>query len=194
MSQVISVTNVSGFASEFAALQLENEQNQAQSARMQRDAARETYLDQAQQQVDALHAAADATRTGAFISASLTIAGGACQIVGASLEIKPNVNLKGKCITDLAANTRAATILGDAGSNAIKLADPLKGIVGDSTAAHRQADAKQHETLAAQAQWRASDASAEIDKAEKRADKTLDMVQEIQRDQNTATNALIGRI
>ncbi len=194
MSQVISVVNVSGFAAELAALQLENEQNQAQTSRMQRDAAREAYLDQAQQQVDALHAAADATLSGAFISASLTIAGGACQIVGASLEIKPNVDLKGPCVTDLAANTRAATILGDVGSNSLKLADPLKAIVGDSTAAHRQADAKQHETLAAQAQWRVSDASAEIDRADKRAARVLETVQEIQRDQNSATNALIARI
>ncbi|MEI9941479.1 MAG: hypothetical protein WDO69_30025 [Pseudomonadota bacterium] len=195
MTQAISSVNVSGFAGELAALQLENDANQSESSRMQRDAARESYLDQAQQQIDALHAAASATRNGALVGASLTIAGGACQIGAASFQFDADVGLsKGSCLTEIAKDKRIATILGDLGSASSKLADPVKAILGDSTAERYQAIAKQHEMLAAQAQWQAGDASAEIDKADKRADKELDIVQEIQRDQSSATNSLISRI
>jgi hypothetical protein len=195
MTQAISNANVSDFAGELAALLIENDANQAETSRLQRDVARKSYLDQAQQQVDALHAAASAMNAGALVSASLTVASGACQIAAASFQFEANVGpSRGSSVADVAANGRIATILGDIGSTSSKLADPLKTLIGDSTAAHYQADAKRHEMLAAQAQWQASDASAEIDKAERRADKMLDIVQEIQRDQNSATNALIGRI
>jgi len=195
MTQAISSANAGGFVGELAVLLLENEETQAQTSRLQRDAARESYLDQGQQQVDALHAAASASRSGALLSASLSIAGGACQIAGASFQFQADVGpSQGACIGEVAADQRAATILGSLGSTSSKLADPLKSIVGDSVAEDYQARAKQHEMLAAQAQWQASDASSEMDKASQRADKELDLVREIQSEQNSATNAVIGRI
>jgi hypothetical protein len=195
MTQAISSANVSGFAGQLAVLMLENEANQAQTSRMQRDAARETHLQQAEQQIAALHDAADAMSAGACISASLTIAGGACQIGAASFQFEADVGASGGAsATEVASDKRAATILGDLGGASLKLADPLKVVVGDSSAEHHRADAKQHELLAEQAEWRASDASSAIDKADRRAGKMLDLVQEIQRDQNSATNAIIGRI
>ena len=195
MTQAISSANVSDFAGELAALLIENDANQAETSRMQRYAARKSYLDQSQQQVDALHAAASAMSAGALVSASLTVAGGACQIAAASLQFEADVGpAHGSSLTDVAADRRTATILGDIGSASSKLADPLRTFIGDSTAAHHQADAKQHEMLAAQAQWEASDASSTIDKASKRSDALLDTLQGIQRDQNAANNAIIGRI
>jgi hypothetical protein len=132
---------------------------------------------------------------GALVSASLTVAGGACQIAAASFQYEADVGpARGSSLTDVAADRRTATILGDIGSASSKLADPLRTLIGDSIAAHHQADAKQHETLAAQAQWEASDASSTIDKASKRSDALLDTLQGIQRDQNAANNAIIGRI
>jgi hypothetical protein len=195
MTQAISVANLGGYAGELAALVLENEQNQSESARAQRDAARQSYLDQAEQQVEALHAAASASCAGALVGASLTMASGALEIGAASYQFDAAVGTaKGASVTELATDKRTATILGDLGDVSSKLAGPLQTLIGDSTAGHYQAEAKRHETLAAQAQWQASDASAEIEKANKQADKMLDLAQEIQRDQNAATNALINRI
>ncbi|MEI9954017.1 MAG: hypothetical protein WDO74_34825 [Pseudomonadota bacterium] len=194
MSQAISSANVSGFAAELAALLIENDANQAESSRIQRDLARASYLEQAQQQVNELHAAADAMSKGALLSASLTIAGGACQIGAASYQFKADIGpAKGSCLAEVATNKRTASVLGAIGNASSTLADPLKTIIGDSTAERHRAEAKRHETLAAQAQWQASDASTELDRSNRRADKLLDSVQEIQRD-NSATNALIGRL
>ncbi len=174
MTQAISSANVSGFSAELAVLVIENDEQQSQSAQVQRDAARQSYLDQAEQQVAALHAAANATSNGAFLSASLTIAGGACQIGAASFQFEADVgSARGSCLSEVAADKQTATVLGDLGSASNKLADPLKILIGDSSAGHDQAEAKRHETQAAQANWQASDASAEIEKANQRADKAL---------------------
>ena len=82
MTQAIS--SASGFASELAVLLLENESNQAESARQSRDAARENVLSLAQHEMDALHSAASATMTGAYVSAAFTAASGACELGAAS--------------------------------------------------------------------------------------------------------------
>ena len=191
MTQAISSANLSGFADELAVLMLENETNQKDSARLQRDAARQSYLDQAEQQVAALHAAADAMATGALVSGALTIASGACQIGAATYQYQADVS---SSAAEGAENKEMASLFADAASTTGKLAQPAGVYFGDTPAGHLQAEAKRHEMLATQAQWQAGDASSDIDTAEKHADKMLDLVETIQRDQNTATNALINRI
>jgi len=57
-----------------------------------------------------------------------------------------------------------------------------------------QAVAKHHETLAEQARWEASDAGDTINKADKRGDNELQILQGIQNDEHSSTNAIIGRI
>jgi len=194
MTQAISGANVSGFASELAVLLIENETNQADSARLERDAARQSFLDQAQQQVDALHEAANATMAGALVSASLSVAGGACLVGAASYQFQANMGVAADAgPLAISANKYNADVLSALATTG-KLADPLKALIGDSTAAHYQAEAKHHEILGEQAKWQASDASSALDKADKQGDKVLDLLAGIQRDQNSATNAVIGRI
>jgi len=191
MSQAISSANVSGFASELAVLLLENETSQSQSARLERDAARQTYLDEAEQQVAALHAAADAISSGAYVSGALTVAGGLCTMTGAAYKYDAATDTRPDASAKDALMAACFTKAGDLASG---VAQPLKLIIGDGPAEEHKADAKQHEVLASQAQWQASDANGEIDKAEKQSAKVLDLVEAIERDQNASTNALIGRI
>ena len=61
MTQAISNTSVTSFATELAELLINNETVQSDADRATRDAARETFLKDAQAQVDALHAAAGAS-------------------------------------------------------------------------------------------------------------------------------------
>ena len=175
MTQPITSPSTS-VAGELASLLLEIETNQSESSRLARDAARENYLEQSEQQVNALHAAADATRAGAFISAGLTVASGGFA-VGAATSCGPDARL-------FSASSKTC---GD-------LSAPLRSLVGESTAADLQATAKLHETLAEQAKWEASDASTSADKADRRGDKALDLLQGIQSDSNSSANAIIGRI
>jgi hypothetical protein len=195
MTQAISSANSTSFAGELAAMLIEKESTQADSAKQQRDAARESFLEHAQQQVDALHDAADATMTGAFIGASMSIAGGVCQMGAASFQYDADVGKAYRgCPLQVASDQFHSNVLGDLAEVSSKLADPTKALVGDSTAARFQAEAKRSETLGEQAQWQADDASSAIDKAERRGDKVLDVLQGIQQNENSSTSALIGRI
>jgi hypothetical protein len=194
MTQAISSASASSFASELAVLLVENESNQSEAARIQRDAARQEFLDQSAKQVAALHDAADATTNGALVSAAFSVAGGACQIGAASAQYKVD-NLKatdGSCV-DEASYQLKASVLGALASTSDKLAAPADALF-KGTAERYQAEAKRHETLGEQAKWQSSDASSSIDKADKQSDKVLDLLQGIQRDQNSSTNSIIGRI
>lgn len=200
ISQIDSV----GFAGELVALLLQNEANQDESAHLQRNAAREQFLQDAQTQVNELNAAADATMTAAFVSAAFSVAGGACNVVGAVSQFQADTNAAGLDPKDfrpetialrqvVAQETKTATILNDVGKTAGELAQP-SNMIGESIAGHHQAAAKRSETAGAQDQWQASDASSAIDKASKQSDAILDILQGIQRDQNASNNAIIGRI
>jgi len=182
MTSAISTTSVSSFATELAALVIQNETTQSDADRAARDAARATYLEDAQHQVDALHAAADAVETGAFTGAALSIASCACSF-SATIE-KFDAN---GCTSDSAQLENASKLCGD-------LAPFAKTITGDVPEKHLEADAKRFETLAEQAKWQASDASSEIDKADRLGAKLLDIVQSLNQAQDSATNAVIGRI
>jgi hypothetical protein len=209
MSQAISGASVSSFSSELAALLIENESTQAESAHQDRTAAREMFLDQAQQQVDALHAAASAVMTGALVSAAFTTVsagftiGAACASYSADMKQAEAKSLgDSPCfaskVHDLskaaAAASENAGFLAAAGKGFGELAAPAKAFAGDSVSADFQAEAKRHETLAEQAKWQASDASSAIDKAEKQTDKVIDFLQGMQRDDNSSASAIIGRI
>src|SRR3954470_23714706 len=95
MPTTISASNAVGFASELAALQLQNEEEQTESAQLDRAAARDSYLNAVQSQVDALNADADATMSAAFVSAAFSAAGGACAIGGAVAQFKADLNSAG---------------------------------------------------------------------------------------------------
>jgi hypothetical protein len=182
MTSAISTTSVSSFATELAALLIQNETTQSDADRASRDAARAAYLEDAQHQIDALHAAADALETGAFASAALSIAGSACS-VGATIEKFD----AGGCTSDSA-------LLENGGKLCADLAPFANTVTGDVPQKHLEADAKRFETLAEQAKWQASDASSEIDKADRLGAKLLDIVQSLNQAQDSATNAVIGRI
>ena len=175
MTQTISNAGASGFASELAVLLIENETNQSETSRMQRDAARQEVLNQAAEQVAALHDAADATMYGAVVGAAFSVAGGAFQIGAAT------------------SDSCKAKVLGAIANTSDRLAAPADAL-GKGTAERYQAEAKRHETFAEQAKWQSSDASTSIDKADKQGDKVLDLLQGIQRDQNSSNNSIIGRI
>lgn len=204
MTIAISHINTVGFSSELAELLLQNDANQSESAHLQRSAARASYLDAVQSQVNELNSAADATLSAAFVSAAFSIAGGACEIGGAISQFKADSNAAGLDPDDfcgevvdmrelVAAEAKTAKIWNAVGTTASELAKPTT-MIGESMAGHDQAAAKRWEAAGAEAQWEASDANTEIDKAGKRSDGTLDTLQGIQSDQNSANNAIIGRI
>lgn len=204
MNTINSQAGAVGFASELAALLLQNEDNQAQSARQQRDSARESYLQSVEKQVNELNAAADATMTSAFVSAAFTVAGSAAETAGAFSQFKANTDAAGLCPGDVSANaialrkvvaeeTKGAKVWNALGKASSGLAQPTAA-TGQSIAERDQAAAKRYEAAGAEAQWEASDASSAIDKASKHGDTLLDTLQAIQRDQNAANNAIIGRI
>lgn len=194
MTQPISTANATTFAAEFAMLVINTDDSRSESDRLEREAARASYLQNAQHQVDALHAAADATATGAFVGAAFAIGSGALAIEAASSQYDADTaRSAGDCASANASQCDANTL--GAGSKLYgALGESGKAIIGDSASQNFQADAKRYETLAAQAQWQASDASSHIDKVEKQSDKALDTLQSIQRDQTAANNAIIGRI
>jgi hypothetical protein len=195
MTQAISSGRPASLAGELAELLLAHESVQADSAKQERDAAREAFLTNSQRQVDSLHQAASATMSGAFIGASLTVAGGAFSIGAASFQYQADVGKAANdCSSEIANNQLSASILGDLGQISSKLADPTKAFLGDSTAAHFQAEAKRQETLAEQAKWQAGDASTAVDKADKRGDKILESLQGTQQNENSSATAIIGRI
>jgi len=182
MNSAISTTSVSSFATELAELVIQNETTQSDADRATRDAARAAYLEDAQHQVDALHAAADAMETGAFISAAFSIAGSACSF-SATVE---KFDVDG-CASKTAQLENSSKLCGE-------LAPIAKTVTGDTPQKHLEADAKRFETLAERAKWQASDASSEIDKAYQLGAKLLDIVQSLNQAQDSATNAVIGRI
>lgn len=195
MTQAISNGGSASIASELAVLLIENESAQADSAQQDRSAARQCFLNEAQKQVDALRDAASATMTGALLGGSMTIAGGALQIRAACFQYGADMGkATGAPAKEIASNELNASVRHDLGDMYSKLAEPGKALVGDSTAANHQADAKRHETLAEQARSQADDARTAIDKAEKRGDKVLDLLQDIQQDEQSSTKAIIGRI
>ena len=99
-----------------------------------------------------------------------------------------------KTTPEIAADTKAANILGTLGRSFDALGAPAKSLIGDAPAQDANASAKYFETLTEKAKWLEGDASAEIDKVAKLGDKILDVLQGINQDQNSANNALIGRI
>jgi hypothetical protein len=199
MTQAIAPTAV-GFASELAELLIQTETAQSDVAQSQRDAARKDFLENAQHQVDALHAAADDVRTGAFVSAAFTIGGAACSVAGALEQYGADKDsselcaLGPKTTPDIARETKWANIFGEAGKGLDALGNAGKTFIGDAASADDNAKAKYFETQSEKAKWLASDASTEIDKAAQLGDKILDVLQGINQDQNSANNALIGRI
>jgi len=195
MTQAISGNNATSYVGELATLLIQIETNQSESSRLERDAARQTYLDDAQQQVDALHAAADATRTGAYLSAALTVASGGLSIASAASQFDAEVG-KATCGNSLAvaSDELDAKVFGAAAKASGDLAAPVKSFIGDSTAEDFQAEAKRFEALGEQAKWQASDASASADRADRLGDKVLDLLQGIQSDTKSAASAIIGRI
>jgi len=204
MTTIDSQAGAVGFTSELAALLLQNEDNRAESARQQRDLARQVYLQDVQQQVNELNAAADSTMTSALVSSVFTIAGGAAEINGAVSQFKADTTSAGLCPMDyspktvelrnvVASETQTAKIWNAVGKASSDLAQPTAA-VGQSISEHHQAAAKRFEAARDAAQWQASDASSTIDKANKQVDGFLDTLQGIQRDQNASNNAIIGRI
>lgn len=208
MTRAISTSGASSFASEFAELEIQNETTQSESAHQEREAARASVRENAQKQIDALHDAADATRSGAYLNAALTIGGAALEIKGAFNQYDADmasarVNAA-KCTGDAdtllnagaeyARENEAATYFRTFGDSAVKLGGPLQSMVGDSVATDYQAEAKRRETLAEQAKWEADDAGTAIDKADKRGDKALDLLQGANQENNASTQAIIGRI
>jgi hypothetical protein len=199
MTQAIAPSAV-GFASELAELLIQTESAQSDAANLQRDAARKDFLENAQHQVDALHAAADDVRSGAFVSAAFTVAGAACSVASAIDQFAADSDSATLCAKGpkttpaIANNTKWANIFSATGKGLDSLGGAMKTFVGDAAAADANANAKYFETQGEKAKWLEGDASTEIDKVARLGDKILDTLQGINQDQNSANNALIGRI
>ena len=192
MTQPISSTNVTSFATELAALLIQNETMQSDADRTTRDTARATFLQDSQNQVDALHAAADATEQGALVGAAFSVAAGACSIGAASYKFDAETDGCDKIAA--ASDSESASDLGTLGSTYSALGKLEETCVGQVQSEHDQASAKRFETLAAQAKWQADDAATEVNKTATLGGKILDIVQSLNQDQSSATNAVIGRI
>ncbi|HTA92163.1 MAG TPA: hypothetical protein VK745_21435 [Polyangiaceae bacterium] len=192
MTQPISSTNVTSFATELAALLIQNETMQSDADRTTRDTARATFLQDSQNQVDALHAAADATEQGALVGAAFSVAAGACSIGAASYKFDAETDGCDKIAA--ASDSESASDLGTLGSTYSALGKLEETCVGQAQSEHDHASAKRFETLAAQAKWQADDAATEVNKTATLGGKILDIVQSLNQDQSSATNAVIGRI
>ncbi|HEY4105304.1 MAG TPA: hypothetical protein VGM44_15510 [Polyangiaceae bacterium] len=191
MTTPISTANTTDFASEIAALMVQNETTQEDSDRLTRDAARNAFLQNSQKQVDELHAAAAATETGALVGAAFSIAGAGCSIGAASYSYDAETVDAG---TLASRDKFDASVLQAAGSGFSGLSGQAVKIAGGRAADDDAAEAKRCEALAAESKWQADDASTAIDKADKTGDKIMDIVQSLNQDQNQANNAIIGRI
>jgi len=192
MTAAISMTGTVGLASELAELMIQNETNQEDSERLARDAARNAFLDNSNQQVAALNAAADASARGALFGAAFTIAGAACGI-GADVD-SFDAETVDKGTSQACIDSFDASILRDTDKVFSGLSQYASQLGGGTESAHDTAEAKRFETRATAAKWQADDASASIDKADKLRDKIMDIVQGINQDQTSANNAIIGRI
>jgi hypothetical protein len=191
MTQAISASSATGFAAELAELLIQTEAVQYDSAREQRDAARTDFLHEAENQVKALHEAADDMRTGTWASAAMSVASSACSVVGSVEQFNADTAGSRSCG---AADHLLASKWNAIGGALASLTTPTKALVGDAPAADANANAKLFETLAEKAKWLSGDASTEIDQVSRLGDKILDVLQGINQDQSSANNALIGRI
>lgn len=169
-------TSPAGLASELAVLMLENESEQEKSARLERDAARQSYLDSSQKQVDALHDAADATKVGAWTSAAFTATSGAAMLAGST-----TCGGAAKRWDALAKTTGA-------------LSQPANVLLGEAPAGHARANAKQYEVDAEQAKWHAGDVSETLQKLQRSSDKILDFMKSTGDSETQNTAAIVGRI
>lgn len=192
MTQAISSTSVTSFATELAALLIQNETTQSDADRSTQDSARATFLQDSQHQVDSLHAAANATEEGALVGAAFSVAAGACSVVSASYKFDAETDGADKLAA--ASDSRAATDFGILGSTSSAVGKLEETCVGQVGSGHDQANAKRFETLATQAKWQSDDATTEINKTDALGAKILDIVQSLNQDQSSATNAVIGRI
>jgi hypothetical protein len=193
MTQAISTTGATSFATELAELLIQNETTQSDADRATRDAARATFLQDSQHQVDALHAAASAMESGALAGAAFSIAGDACAIGATSYQYDAATTDPCDKAT-IASDTANASYLQDASKIYTQFAATAKTLAGDVPQQNDEADAKHFETLAEQAKWQASDASTSIDNADRLGGKIMDIVQSLNEAQDSATNAVIGRI
>lgn len=193
MTQPISATSVTSFATELAELLIQNETVQSDADRTTRDAARNTYLKDAQEQENALHAAAAATESGALMGAAFNIAGDGLAM-GAAYDRFDASTANPSDSAKIAADTRDASVLQGLGASFKDLSGVANSVGGGRQAEDDRADAKRFETQAEQAKWQASDATTEIDKTDKLGDKILDIVQSLNQAQDSAANAVIGRI
>ena len=198
MTQAISAASATGFAAELAELLLQTESVQTDAAREQRDAARTDFLHEAENQVKALHDAADDVRNGAWASAAFSVASSACMIASSVQKYDADMASAKPCkdldLATIAKDKNLSNEWGAIGAGLGKLAEPMKALIGDAPAADANANAKLFETLAEKAKWVSGDASDEIQTAAKLGDKILDLLQGINQDQSSANNALIGRI
>jgi hypothetical protein len=213
MTQAISGGSTSA-VTELAMLLVEIDSNQAETDKASRQEARQSYLEHAREQVDALLSAANETMNGALVGAAFSVAGGALSVAGAVSQYDADMSnaaassLKAdrfaQCSptyaqslrsfeTAAAGATEDANILNASGKTLSALAAPAQSFA-DAAAQRFRAAAKNEEVLGEQAKWEAGDASTSADKADKQIDKFLDLLQGIQRDQNSANNAIIGRI
>jgi len=199
MTQAITPTAVD-FASELAELLIQTESAQSDSANVERDAARKDFLENAQHQVDALHEAANDVYSGALVSAAFTVASTACSIGSALDQYAADKGSAVLCANgpkttlQIASDTKWANIFGATSKGLDGLGGAMKTFVSDAASAAENANAKYFETQAEKAKWLEGDASTELDKVAKVGDKILDTLQGINQDQNSANNALIGRI
>ena len=209
MTQAISGSGATSAYTELASLLVEMDSNQVESQQLQREQARDTYLAEAQQQVEALQSAANTTLAGGLVSAGFAVAGGVMQVDSACVQFDADmkeVAVKGlDCKSDTfkadvlflnaakADDTKTARILGGLGESFSKSVQPAT-MIADGIAQGSRAEAKRDEILAEQAKWQAGDASTSIDKGDKQIDKFLDLIQGMQRDANSSTNSIIGRI
>jgi hypothetical protein len=204
MTSVNSSANPVGYMSELTALLIEHEENQSQSAHLEREAARTRFLQDTQAQVKQLNQAADATLNAALVSGVISVAGGVADVVGAVDQFKADTNSAGLDPKDfcgeviemrktVASETVAAKVWNTVGKTAAAFDKPTM-MLGESAAEHHRAAAKEAEAAEARDQWQASDASTSIDKANKQSDALLDIYQGTQHDQAAANNSLVGRI
>jgi hypothetical protein len=151
---------------ELAVLLVENDFLRAETDDRNLRAAREAERRAMAEEVAAMHDAADAIATQAWVQGGIALASGAAQCAGSIGQIGKPTN-----------EDEVFEALGKGGEGLSGIATPAGMLLGGDEKAHADADAREARNAAEQAGWRSDDAARHRDRVERHTDSVLELVE-----------------
>lgn len=173
--------------SQLAALMVENDFIRAESDEQNLRTAREARQRACAEEVRALHEAADAIATQAWVQGGIAAAGGAAQCAGSLGQI-------GKTGDDAASKNARLPFeaLGKGGEGLGRIAEPAGQLAGGTTKAHAEADAREARGEAEDASSRVDEARQHRERVERHTDAVLGLVEGTLENEQRANLAILG--